>query len=97
MDPLLIFTQLTLGALGILGVATSAPELWPAHLARVLAGLALTFLVSRISPQRVVRLSPYAYIGTLILLRRRLDYRHLARWQRRQTLARFGLFHPATL
>ena len=68
MDPLLVFTQLILGTLGVLGVATSAPELWPAHLLRVLAGLALTALVSRISPQRVVRLSPYAYVSVLILL-----------------------------
>ena len=68
MDPLLVFTQLILGTLGVLGVATSAPELWPAHLLRVLAGLALTFLVSRVSPQRVVRLSPYAYVSVLILL-----------------------------
>jgi len=68
VDPLLIATQLILGVLGVVGVAASAPEVWVEHLLRVGLGLVLTVLVARISPQRVVKLSPYAYVGVLLLL-----------------------------
>lgn len=60
--------QLTLGTLGILGVATASPEDWTAHLLRVLAALAVTVLVARISPQRVVKMSPSFYLIVLFLL-----------------------------
>ncbi len=60
--------QLTLGVLGVLGVATASPEDWSAHLLRVLVALAVTVLVARISPQRVVKLSPTFYVGVLLLL-----------------------------
>ena len=68
MDRLLVFVQLTLGALGVLGVATSAPSSWPSHLARVLLALVVTIVVSKIPPRAVVRMSPYAYGGVLLLL-----------------------------
>jgi len=67
VDPLLLIIQIILGAFGILGVATSAPELMGDHAVRFLAGFLLTIIVSRISPKRVVQISPYAY-GTVLLL-----------------------------
>lgn len=68
MDPLLIFAQLMLSVLGVLGVATSSPEDWPAQLARVGVALLLTYIVSRIKPKTVVKLSPWAYGSVLLLL-----------------------------
>lgn len=68
MDPLLMAAQLTLGALGVLGVATSSPDNWPEHLSRVLIALLVTLLVSRVSPLRIVKLSPAIYVSVLGLL-----------------------------
>ena len=68
MDRLLVFVQLTLGALGVLGVAVSAPAAWPSHLARVLLAFVLTFVVSKVPPKAVVKVSPYAYLSVLLLL-----------------------------
>lgn len=68
MDPLLIVTQLALSALGVLGVATGAPEAWEEHAGRAVLGIMLTLVVARLSPRTVVRLSPWAYVGVLLLL-----------------------------
>lgn len=68
MDRLLLIAQVWLGALGILGVATAAPELGLEHAARVLFALAVTFVVARIPIRGVVRASPWLYTGTLALL-----------------------------
>lgn len=68
MDPVLILTQLALGALGVLGVAASAPGEWLSHLGRVLLGVVIAVVVARLSPRQVVALSPYAYLGVLSLL-----------------------------
>ena len=68
MDPFLVAAQLTLGALGVLGVATAAPELAFDHLGRVVFAFLITALVSRVSPQRVVKLSAPFFLGVLALL-----------------------------
>ena len=68
MDPLLLAAQLTLGALGVLGVATANPDAAFDHLWRVVLAIILTFAVSRISPKRVVRLSTGFFLTVLALL-----------------------------
>lgn len=68
MDRLLLIAQLWLGALGILGVATAAPEAAPEHALRVVAALLVTFIVARVPVRTVVRASPAIYLGTLALL-----------------------------
>ena len=68
MDPLLLAAQLTLGALGVLGVAAANPDVAFDHFWRVLLAVALTFVVSRISPQRVVKLSAGFFLTVLLLL-----------------------------
>lgn len=68
MDPLLILTQLTLSALGVLGVASSAPDAWPGQVFRALLGIGITLIVARIPPRTVVKLSPIAYVTMLLLL-----------------------------
>ena len=68
MDSLLICTQLTLGMLGVLGVATSDPTLWPRQLLAVGLGLVITALVSRLAPGRIIKLSPYFYVSVLLAL-----------------------------
>ncbi len=68
MDRLLLTIQLLLGALGIVGVTAAAAPSAPEHALRFLAGLLLTVLVARLSPRRVVRLSPLAYVVMLALL-----------------------------
>lgn len=68
MDPLLIFAQLVLSALGVLGVATSEPSAWPIQALRALVGIAIVMVVARIPPKAVVKLSPYAYLLVLALL-----------------------------
>ncbi len=68
MDPLLLAAQLTLGALGVLGVAAANPDLAADHFWRVLFALIITFLVARLSPQRVVKLSTGFFLSVLALL-----------------------------
>ena len=68
MDTFLIDAQLTLGALGVLGVATATSEAAFSHLGRVALAFVITALVSRVSPQRVVKLSAPFFLGVLALL-----------------------------
>jgi cell division protein FtsW len=68
MDKLLIVAQLTLGMLGVLGVAASRPQLWGEQLISVFAGVFIAAIVSRIPVQRITKLSPFAYVATLLLL-----------------------------
>ena len=68
MDRLLIFTQLTLGMIGVLGVAASEPDLWPRQLGNLMVGLVIVWGVSRFSPKTITKLSPYAYLILLFLL-----------------------------
>jgi cell division protein FtsW len=70
MDSLLIFTQLLLSALGVLGVATGSGEFIPLREQLISIGIALfiTFLVSRFSPKLIIKLSPFAYVSVLVML-----------------------------
>jgi cell division protein FtsW len=70
MDSLLIFTQLLLSALGVLGVATGSGDFiyLREQMISIFAGLLITFMVSRLSPKTIVKLSPIAYISVLIML-----------------------------
>ena len=68
MDSRLLITQILLGAFGVLAVATGKPELAIEHSVRILLGLFISILVGRLTANTIVRLSPYAYLLTLILL-----------------------------
>ena len=68
MDPFLIFIQLLLGVLGLLGIASSAPELWLEQFIYIGAGLSITYLVSKIHPRRIAKVSPFAYLIVLVML-----------------------------
>jgi cell division protein FtsW len=69
MSTNLILAQLLLVTMGILGVATSAPELIGKHLAQTLMGLVLTLFVGRlINPIKIIRLAPVIWLFTLFLL-----------------------------
>jgi cell division protein FtsW len=68
MDSLLIFMQLLLGMLGVLGVATSDPSKWPEQLLNVALGLIIAFLVSRFNPKAIVKLNPLIFGITVIAL-----------------------------
>ena len=72
MDPLLIFAQILLGTLGVLGVAGSAPfdqpGLWLEQLRDVGFGLIIALIISRIPPQRIAKVSPLAYGSVLLML-----------------------------
>ncbi len=70
MDVLLIFSQLILGMLGVLGVATSQAEtsLVIRQLIALGLGLAVSLTVSKLSSKSIIKLSPLAYVSTLSLL-----------------------------
>ena len=68
MDRILLTAHVMLGALGVLGVATSQPSLAPEHLLRFTLCLGITVLFSRVSTRAIVKASPYAYVTVLLLL-----------------------------
>ena len=70
MDSLLIFTQLLLSALGVLGVATGSGDVIQLReqLINIFVALLITFLVSRLSPKTIIKLSPLAYSSVLVML-----------------------------
>ncbi len=70
VDRPLFTAQVLLGALGMVGVAagSSEPVSAVSHGLRVLAALAVTLLVARLSVRAVMKLSPYVFTLTLGLL-----------------------------
>ncbi len=68
MDRLLLSIQILLCALGVIGVAAGEPSEMSGHLVRVAACLPITFIVSRIKPQAIVRMAPAAYVVLLVAL-----------------------------
>ncbi len=68
MDRTLLFVQLALGALGVVGVAAGEPSAAFEQGTRVALAVLLTVAVSRLSPRAITRLSPYLFVGTLLLL-----------------------------
>src|SRR5690606_20068871 len=61
MDRTLLFVQVALGALGVVGVAAGEPSAALEQASRVALALGLTVVVSRLSPRAVTRLSPYLF------------------------------------
>jgi cell division protein FtsW len=68
VDLMLLFAQLALMALGVLGVATASPDDWTVQAGRALFCLGVTLAVALVSPRTVIRFSPVIYIVTLLLL-----------------------------
>ena len=68
MDRFLLFAQICLGALGIVGIAVASPELWDDQTLRVIGALVITIIVARIPVDLVMKLSPLVYIVVLFLL-----------------------------
>ena len=68
MDRLLLSIQVTLGLLGVVGVASAAPNVALEHGARFAFALLLTFAVARLREKQVLKLSPYAFVALLFLL-----------------------------
>lgn len=68
MDPLLLTLQLLLGAFGVVGVATAAPEETWAHAGRFALAFGVTLLVGRVPTRLVVRFAPLLYLGSVALL-----------------------------
>ncbi len=69
MSANLLLGQLLLVTMGILGVATAAPELIGRHLFQTLGGFFLTIMVGRfINPTKLIKLAPLIWFATLFLL-----------------------------
>lgn len=70
LDRPLLTAQILLGALGMVGVAAGASEPTSpvGHGLRVLAAIAITLLVSRLSVKAVLKLSPIVFVVSLALL-----------------------------
>ena len=68
MDRVLLTAHVMLGALGVLGVATSRPEFALEHALRFGLCFVIMIVVARIPTRSVVRASPYAYVAVLVLL-----------------------------
>jgi cell division protein FtsW len=68
MDRTLLFVQLALGALGVVGVAAGRPELAFEQATRVGMALVLTVIVARLRPKAITKLSPYLFVVTFVLL-----------------------------
>ncbi|MDQ3459418.1 MAG: FtsW/RodA/SpoVE family cell cycle protein [Deinococcota bacterium] len=68
MDLILLFSQLTLLALGVLGVSAADPGSGLEQASRALICLVVTVLVTLVPPRTVVRFSPLIYVLTLALL-----------------------------
>lgn len=68
MDRTLLFVQVALGALGVVGVAAAEPSLALEQATRVALALALTVVVARLRPRAITRLSPYLFVTTFLLL-----------------------------
>ncbi|MFC4455664.1 FtsW/RodA/SpoVE family cell cycle protein [Deinococcus sonorensis] len=64
----LVIAQVMLLMLGLIGVATSAPEKVPDHASKVLIALVVTFALSRLRPKAYLSLATPVWIITLILL-----------------------------
>ncbi|MEZ4607222.1 MAG: FtsW/RodA/SpoVE family cell cycle protein [Deinococcales bacterium] len=68
MDLVLVFAQLGLGALGILGVAVSEASSWPDQALRIAIAFSVTMIFAIIPSQRIIRLSPFVYVAVLLAL-----------------------------
>ncbi|HET9026004.1 MAG TPA: FtsW/RodA/SpoVE family cell cycle protein [Trueperaceae bacterium] len=67
-DRLLLSIQVTLGMLGIVGVAAAMPGLAGEQALRLAFTLGITFVVGRLQAKHIVKLSPYAFVALLLAL-----------------------------
>ena len=68
MSVQLVIAQVILLALGLLGVATASPERIVDHGSKALLALLVTFLAARLRPRAFLKVAPYYWIFTLVLL-----------------------------
>ncbi|MEW6422437.1 MAG: FtsW/RodA/SpoVE family cell cycle protein [Deinococcota bacterium] len=64
----LVLAQLLLLTLGLLGIATAAPDKILDHGGKALLALLVTFLAARLRPQAFLKIAPYFWGVTLLLL-----------------------------
>ena len=64
----LVLAQVILLMLGLIGVATAAPEMVPDHASKVLIALIATFALSRLRPRAFLSMGTFVWVVTLILL-----------------------------
>ena len=64
----LVLAQVILLMLGLIGVATAAPEMVPDHASKVLIALLVTFALSRLRPKAFLSMGTFVWTVTLILL-----------------------------
>ena len=64
----LALAQVILLMLGLIGVATAAPEMVPDHASKVLIALLATFALSRLRPRAFLSMGTFVWTVTLILL-----------------------------
>lgn len=64
----LVLAQVILLMLGLIGVATAAPEMVPDHASKVLIALLATFALSRLRPRAFLSMGTFVWTVTLILL-----------------------------
>ena len=64
----LVLAQVILLMLGLIGVATAAPEMVPDHASKVLIALLATFALSRLRPKAFLSMGTFVWTVTLILL-----------------------------
>ncbi len=67
-DRTLLSIQVTLGVLGVVGVAAAAPGLALEQTLRLAVALALSLAVGRLRARHVVKLSPYVFVALLAAL-----------------------------
>ena len=64
----LVLAQVILLMLGLIGVATAAPEMVPDHASKVLIALLATFALSRLRPRAFLSMGTFVWVVTLLLL-----------------------------
>ncbi|WP_027480845.1 FtsW/RodA/SpoVE family cell cycle protein [Deinococcus pimensis] len=68
MSTTLVIAQLLLLLLGLIGVATSRPDLVPDHASKVLVAILVTFVLSRLRPRAFLRMALPFFLLSLVLL-----------------------------
>ncbi len=64
----LVLAQVILLMLGLIGVATAAPDMIPDHASKVVIALLVTFALSRLRPRAFLSMGTFVWAVTLILL-----------------------------
>lgn len=64
----LVLAQVILLMLGLIGVATAAPDMIPDHASKVVIALIVTFVLSRLRPRAFLSMGTFVWVVTLLLL-----------------------------